>query len=254
MRGRIIHYNGSDGRGLIATADRQIPFEIAQWRSDTAPVVNQIVEIQLSGDALASVSRVPDDVLLKEKAGQLASKLGSAGGAALQSLKDSSPTSAPNGWWNTLGKPLVIAQAVFTLSALALPFVTISAPFGIGRSFTLAGLAGLSEQMGTSMGGALLVWLGILSIAAPLLWKSRWAWLALLLPLIATLKPALDITAGIRKASSGMGQMLGAEVSSRMTQQLLDMLGTGIGLWVCLLSALFIAALGAKRALLFTTA
>ena len=43
MRGRIIHYNGNDGRGLIATDNRQLPFEIAHWRSDTAPAVNLVV-------------------------------------------------------------------------------------------------------------------------------------------------------------------------------------------------------------------
>ena len=102
MRGKIIHYNGNDGRGLIATDNRQLPFEIAHWRSDTAPVVNVVVELSMAGDALEAVTRVPDDVLLKEKAGQLASKLGTAGGAALQSLKDAAPpntsASATGGW------------------------------------------------------------------------------------------------------------------------------------------------------------
>ena len=86
MRGRIIHYNGNDGRGLIATDNRQLPFEIAHWRSDTAPVVNVVVELSMAGDALEAVTRVPDDVLLKEKAGQLASTLGTVGGAAAGAL------------------------------------------------------------------------------------------------------------------------------------------------------------------------
>ena len=45
MRGKIIHYNGNDGRGLVAADTRQIPFEIGQWRSDTAPSLNQIVDL-----------------------------------------------------------------------------------------------------------------------------------------------------------------------------------------------------------------
>ena len=88
MRGKIIHYNAEDGRGLIATDGRQIPFEIGQWRSDTAPAINQVVDTAMDADTLESVTRVADEVLLKEKAGQLASKLGNAGGAALQSLKE----------------------------------------------------------------------------------------------------------------------------------------------------------------------
>lgn len=249
MRGRIIHYNGSDGRGLLAAADRQLPFEIAQWRSDTAPAVNATVELAMDGDTLVGVTRVPEDVLLKEKAGQIASRLGAAGGAALHTL--AAPDGAgPRDWVNYLGKPLLVTQAAFALSALALPYLSIDPGFGGGRSYTLTGLSKLSEQLGTSVGGAFWVWLAILSIALPLVWKARWAWLALLLPLLATLKPLLDIASGVRKAANGMEQMLGSSVGDRMAQQLLDMLGPGIGLWICLLSALFIAALGAKRALL----
>lgn len=249
MRGRIIHYNGSDGRGLLAAADRQLPFEIAQWRSDTAPAVNATVELAMDGDTLVGVTRVPDDVLLKEKAGQIASRLGAAGGAALHTLA-APDAGAPRGWANYLGKPLLVAQAVFSLSALALPYLSIDPGFGGGRSYTLTGLSTLSEQLGASVGGAFWVWLAILSIVLPLAWKARWAWLALVLPLLATLKPLLDIASGVRKAASGMEQMLGSGVGGRMAQQLVDMLDPGLGLWICLLSALFIAALGAKRALL----
>lgn len=252
MRGKIIHYNSSDGRGLVAAADRQLPFEIAQWRSDVAPAVNQVVDVVLSGDTLASLARISEDVLLKEKAGQLANALGSAGGAALQSLRDARPAdgSSAGGALQVLGKPLLVAQGIFALSALALPYLSIN-PMGMGgRSVTLAGLSDLSELMGASVGGAFWVWLGILSIALPVFWKSRWAWLALLLPLLAALKPALDIASAARKAARGMEGMLGAQAGSQVTQQMLDMIDTGIGLWACLLSALFIAALGAKRVLL----
>jgi len=109
MRGRIIHYNGSDGRGLLAAADRQLPFEIAQWRSDTAPAVNATVELAMDGDTLVGVTRVPDDVLLKEKAGQIASRLGAAGGAALQTLA-ASDAGAPRDRVNYLGKPLLVRR------------------------------------------------------------------------------------------------------------------------------------------------
>ena len=54
MRGRIIHYNGADGKGLISADQRQIPFEISLWRSDTAPAVNQVVEMRLDGEILES--------------------------------------------------------------------------------------------------------------------------------------------------------------------------------------------------------
>ena len=257
MRGRIIHYNGNDGRGLIATDNRQLPFEIAHWRSDTAPVVNVVVELSMAGDALEAVTRVPDDVLLKEKAGQLASKLGTAGGAALQSLKDAAPPNAgasATGGWQLLGKPLLIAHGVFAFSALMLPFLSID-PIGLGgKSFTLAGLSEASEDMGTSVGGALWVWLAILSIALPVFWRNRLAWLALLLPLFASLKPGIDLALAAAKATRGLNDSFESQLQRQIVEQLLEALQIGFGAWVCVLAALVVAAFGLKRVLLPPTA
>lgn len=253
MRGRIIHYNGNDGRGLIATDNRQLPFEIAHWRSDTAPAVNLVVELALAGDALVSVTRVPDDVLLKEKASQFASKLGTAGGAALQSLKDAAPPStaaSASGGLQFVGKPLLIAHGVFAVAALFLPFLSIN-PLGLGGpSFSLTELSKAAETMGASIGGSLWPWLGILSIALPVFWRSRFAWLALLLPLFATVKPAIDLMFAAAKASSSMSDSFEARLQGQIFDQIIDALHIGIGAWVCVLAGLVIAAIGAKRVLL----
>ena len=251
MRGKIIHYNAEDGRGLISADGRQVSFEIGHWRSDTAPAINQVVDADMDADTLTSVTRVSDEVLLKEKAGQLASKLGSAGGAALQSLKEATPAdgSAGAGVLALLGKPLLIAQAIFTLSALGLTYLSISA-YGNDKGFSLIGVSKLSEGMGISVGSAFWTWLAIASIALPIVWKSRWAWLALLLPLLATLKPFLDITLAVYKAAKQMQDMFGAAGGNQVMSNLLDMLETGFGFWICLASALFIAAVGLKRVLL----
>ena len=254
MRGRIIHYNGNEGRGLIAADNRQFPFEIAHWRSETAPSVNQVVEVAVAGDVLESVTRVSDEVLLKEKAGQIASKLGTAGGAALQSLKEATPSTAgasAAGVWQRLGKPLLIAHGIFVAAALLLPYVSVQSPFGIGgKSFSLTGLAEASEAMGASVGGAFWPWLGILSIALPAFWRSRYAWLALLLPLLAAVKPAFDLLLATRKASRQMSDAMGADIGSQIARQIADMLHVGIGAWACVLAALVIAAIGLKRVLL----
>ena len=251
MRGKIIHYNAEDGRGLISTDGRQIPFEIGQWRSDTAPAINQVVDATMNEDTLESVTRVAEEVLLKEKAGQLASKLGSAGGAALQSLKDSAPAdgSAASGLLQMWGKPLLIAYGLFAVSALALTYLSTSSLYG-SRGFTLVGISKIAENMGASVGSAFWTWLAIVSIALPVLWKSRWAWLALLLPLLATIKPFLDLAIAARKTAKQMQDFLGADAGSQVMNNLLEMIETGIGFWVCLASALFIAAIGLKRVLL----
>lgn len=254
MRGRIIHYNGNDGRGLIAADNRQLPFEIGHWRSDTAPSVNATVDLALAGDAVESVTRVPDDVLLKEKAGQLASKLGTVGGAALQSIKEAAPpaaaASAATGGWQRLGKPLLVAHGAFVVGALLLTYLTFD-PLGLGgKSFNLVGLSEASETMGASVGGALWPWLGILSIALPAFWRSRFAWLALLLPLFATIKPAIDIAFAASKASSAMGNSFEARLQAQIVEQVMDALHVGAGAWVCGLAGLCIAVIGLKRVLL----
>lgn len=250
MRGRIIHYNGTDGKGLVSADQRQVPFEISHWHSDTAPAINQVVELTLAGDILESVTRITDDVLLKEKASELAGKLGAASGAALHSLKDAAPAGATTGVVQFLGKPLLVAHGIFVFSALMLPFLSID-PLGLGgRSFTLAGLSEASEAMGASVGGALWVWLAILSIALPVFWRNRLAWLALLLPAFATFKPGIDIALAASKATRGLNDSFESQLQRQIVEQLLDALQIGVGAWVCVLAALVVAAIGLKRVLL----
>ena len=253
MRGRIIHYNGTDGKGLISANQRQIPFEISHWQSEIAPAINQVVDLVLDGDTPTSVTRVTDDVLLKEKATDLAGKLGAAGGAALHSLRDAAPgniSHAPTDALQRLGKPLLIAHGIFAFSALMLPFLSID-PLGLGgRSFTLVGLSEASEAMGTSVGGALWVWLAILSVALPVFWRNRLAWLALLLPLLATLKPGIDLALAASKATRGLNDSFESQLQRQIVEQLLDALQIGSGAWICGLAAIVIAIIGLKRVLL----
>lgn len=253
MRGKIIHYNASDGKGLVAATGQQFAFQIGQWRSDSAPAVNQTVELQFGEDGtLQSLAKVGDEVLLREKASELAGRLGGVGGAALGTLKANSPGTAEGlqGGITRLGKPVLGLYAVFAVSALLLPYLKIRHPFGgEGRSFSLVGLSDLSQQLGTSVGGSFLPWLAILACALPLFWRSRIAWLALLLPLLATLKPFWDVAWAIRKVTQQASQF-DARIGNAIAGRLLDTLGTGVGLWLCLLTALALAAFGLKRTVL----
>lgn len=253
MRGTIIHYSGSDGRGLVAADRRQIPFEIRQWRSQVAPSVNQVVDLEFEDQSLASVAVVPEHILLKERASQLTARIGASAAPVLSSLRETANANAgaPAGLVRRLGKPLVACHAAFTLSALLLPFLSISSPFGqTGRSYTLFGLDKISESLGASVSGSAWALLAILAPLLPMAWRSRWAWIALLLPLLATLKPAFDIVGAARQASRAMSDAFGAEISAQIARQVADMLGIGIGAWVCLACALPVAGIGLKRVLL----
>lgn len=249
MRGKIIHYNANDGKGLVAAGERQFAFGIVQWHSDSAPAVNQTVELRLAGDSLQSLARVTGETLLKERVSTLAGKLGGMGGAARESLRGGSAGSGLRDAMARLGWPVLGLHVLFVAAALFLPYLKITPPFGGGRSFTLMDLPALSTQLGSPVGGRVLPWLAILALAMPLFWRRRWAWLALLLPLLATLKPGWDLFSAIRKATapaSPFDARMGAVVAGR----LLEMLGAGTGLWLCLIAALGMAAHALKRTLL----
>lgn len=246
MRGRIIHYNGNDGKGLISADNKQYPFEIGQWQSESAPAINAVVEFDIDGDRPTAVRRIADDVLLREKAGELAGKLGALGGAALQSAQGAASHAQLGNPVARVGKPALIAQVAFAIGALFLAFVKLGSGYGMGQGYTLSGLSKLSEQMGVSAGSGLLVWLAILSLLVPMFWHHRLAWLALLLPLLATLKPVWDIS----RAMSALGEGMGGEFSGAMAKQMADMIDPGLGALVCVLAALFLALVSVKRFLL----
>ena len=244
MRGRIIHYSDRDGRGLIAAGNRQFPFAIRQWHSGIAPAVNQVVELTLAGDALQSVALVPGHVRVRERARQLARTLADALGRSTPDAGDVSSSVARGPCAR-----LLAAYALFALSALLLPFVSVAAASGAGaRSFTLFELAGASPAPGVPVSAAYLPVLAMLSFALPLAWRSRAAWLALLLPLLATLKPLFDIFGATARATRAMGDVPGTDLGQQVAGPLAALPCIGAGAWACLLPALFIAFAGLKRA------
>ena len=79
MRGRIIHYNSNDGKGLISADNKQYPFEIGHWQSETAPALNAVVEFDGTQERPTAIKRVPDEVIMRERASELAGKLSALG-------------------------------------------------------------------------------------------------------------------------------------------------------------------------------
>lgn len=253
MRGRIIHYNGNDGKGLISADNKQFAFEIGHWQSESAPAINTMVDFDSDGDRPTAVRRITDEVLMREKASELAGKLSALGGAALQGAQGAASNAQLGNPVARVGKPALIAHGAFAIGALFLAFIKINSGFGPSQSFTLAGLSKLSEQMGMSAGSGLLVWMAILSLLVPMFWRSRFAWLALLLPLLATVKPAWDVRSAmgeITSTVSGLGQGMGSEFSGAMAKQISEMLDIGMGAYVCVIAALCLAAIAVKRFLL----
>lgn len=57
-QGKIIFYNGNTGEGLISCDGQQYEFNIKQWRSDSAPSLNQTVKFEICGTNILFVKHV----------------------------------------------------------------------------------------------------------------------------------------------------------------------------------------------------
>jgi hypothetical protein len=261
MRGKIIQYNGTDGSGTIVAEGEQYRFSLTAWRGDSAPAVNKTVEITLAGDMISAFTPVGDDVLIKEKAAELGGKLGAslgklrasipapagvvsgsaAGGAtsstdAVQVAPSAGGAITFNSILERYGKAIPITWALFLLGTLAFNAASISM-MGVGRGWSWFDIAGLMSQMGRDSGGTIkvLLLIGYASIAVPLFWRDRRAWLALLVPLLALLWGTFSVLHTMSSVGDGM--------MGRMS----DVFSLGFGFYLSLLAASVLAALAVKR-------
>lgn len=255
MRGKIIQYNGADGSGTLVVDGRQYRFALGNWRADSAPTVNKVVEVSLEDDIVTAVTAVRDDVLLKEKAAELGGKLGTllhkiptampAGAAPGEPAHGTTPaTATPQGMATAgsivgrYGKPILVAYVLFLIGTLAFNAVSVSM-LGQGMGKSLFDIAGLMSQLGGSGGGSIkaMLLLAYASIAMPLVWPDRRAWLALSLPLLALV---WAIVSAIHALDS---------MGSNVTDGMSDFFSISFGFYLSLIAALALAVLGTKRAL-----
>ena len=242
MRGRIIHYNPIEGRGLLSGGGRQYPFEVADWQSEMAPALNAAVEFTVSGDRPVSVSRVPGETLLREKMGGLARRVGARGADASSGEGDGLAV----GYVARLGKPLLIAQTSFVIGALLPSYVSLGME-GVERSYTLAALSHLSRSSALEIGSTCLVWVAFFAPGVPLVWRNRWCWLALLMPAAAVAKSWWDLRHQLLLSTNTLA--VGGEPADQLPNQINAMVELGPGAWVCGLAALVLAGSGLARSL-----
>ncbi|EIL94323.1 hypothetical protein [Rhodanobacter spathiphylli] len=254
MRGKIIQYNGADGTGTLVVDGRQHRFTLDAWRAYSAPTTNKVVDVTLDNDLVTAVAAVGDDVLLREKASELGSKFGTLLHKIPTTLPSDMATRATARGADTpagapgdaaiggsiierYGKPILLAYLLFLIGTLALDAVSVSA-FGQGMGKSLFDIASLMSQLGGHGGGSIkmLLLVAYASIAMPMLWRNRSAWLALAMPLLALL---WAIFSTIHALDS-----LGRGVADGMS----DFFSIGFGFYLSLVAALALAALGMKRA------
>jgi hypothetical protein len=227
MRGKILQYNGSDGRGIIVVDGQQHPFGIGAWKGDVAPVVGKTVEVGLVNGQIDTVSLVGDDVLLKEKTAELTGKLGSFVG----DLSKGSAGGAGGTIVQFYGRNLLIAFGVFLIGTVFLNAISMNF-LGVSQGQTMWNIAKMMEAFG---GGSIktLLLLSYLGFAVPFFWKDKRSWLVLLLPLITILYAFWQG----RKMMGGGGGMGGGSI--------FDVLG--LGFYVSAAAAIFIGLTGFKR-------
>jgi hypothetical protein len=261
MRGRILQYNGTDGTGTIAAENQQYKFDIGMWKSPTAPMIGKTVDIVVENSQLSTIMIVPDDVLLREKTAELGGKLstlvsglgksaGAPGGAAPSSSPNASagaavmPGAAPG--FNLASNPIVQRYGTVTLGAYVvyllgtLVFNAISITLlGPSQGKPLYDLANLMSQLGGGGGIKFMLLIAYASIAVPLVWKDRRAWLALALPLLAVVGAIWSGLHTISSAGGGFGGGGGPGMS--------DVISLGFGFYLSLAAGLVLAWAGIQR-------
>jgi hypothetical protein len=254
-RGKILRDTNA-GPGLLSIDGNQHPFTLEHhWKSDLPPRVGMVVDATFDGaGSLALVTPVADAQLAREQA-ELAVQAAKARGGALAA-----------GLTARFGLPTLVAMGVlfvgwFFLNTVA---IQVSSQYGVGLSFwkllgVLNSPAGLLNGLNGAGGGSgiygFLCIVALLAPLAPYAWKDKRAHLGGLLPLAFMLLVALmiylGISDGMQQAQGAAGMFGGAQaaqmaesMSSMMLREAMRAISIGLGGYLSLLAALYLAGRG----------
>lgn len=255
MRGKILRDTNS-GAGIVFVNGEQKQFTLEQhWKSATAPVVNQTVDVELSatGEVLA-ISLVDETALAKEQAQQM------AGEAVVRARKLSNYVLA------TVGPVTLGAVLLLLLSWTCLNFVSISISRGYSEGanlYEILKLANAGEGISALGGGkhasagvyGWLMWAAALLPLLPCLLKHKFAWAANFAPLVFMLAVGYSIYAAIQKqvgVASSMGGMFGGaqalqmaeKMASEMVSAAVRAMSLGLGFYISVAVALYFCYVG----------
>jgi hypothetical protein len=263
-RGKIIR-DTSAGNGIISINGKQYPFSLEEhWKSDTTPKTEMVVDVELnSDDTISTVQAVTQNDLVKEQLGRVSE---AAQQMAKEMLAKSSATGLP------MAKQVTAAVGIPTLVALSAVFIgwVFMNTFSIhvygdhheGISFYgIMKLINNSDQLnaqvlgGGASGGAgfygFLVYLSVLLPLVPHIIKNRNAWLAYTAPLALMLTTLFTvywkIKSGFSDSAEGMRALGGgriADIASEMFSAMMKAVSMGMGFYIALAAAGYLAARG----------
>lgn len=255
MRGKILRDTNS-GSGIVFINGEQKQFTLEQhWKSATAPVVNQTVDVELTptGDVLG-ITLVDETALAKEQAQQM------AGEAAVRARKLSNYLLA------TVGPVSLGAVLLLLVSWMGFNFVSISISRGYSEGaslYEILKLANAGEGI-SALGGfkqasagvyGWLMWGAALLPLLPYFFKHKFAWVANFAPLVFMLAVGYSIYSAIQKQvgmASSMGGMFGGAQAQQMAEKMasemvsgaLRAMNLGLGFYISVAAALYFCYVG----------
>jgi len=255
MRGKILR-DTSTGTGIVFINGEQKPFKLEQhWRSSTAPLVNQTVDVELAASgAIANLTVVDETALAKEQAQRV------AGQAAVQVRQLSNHLLA------TVGPISLGSVLLLLLSWTWFNFVTISISQGYSEGASLYDvlkLANAGEGL-SAMGGfkhassgmyGWVMWAAAILPLLPYFFKHKLAWLANFAPLAFMVTVAYAIYSAIQKqvsTASSIGGMFGGVQAQQMAQKMasemvnaaLHAMSLGLGFYISAVIAIYFCYIG----------
>ncbi len=260
VRGRILR-DTNNGIGLLSVDGRQLPFSLeANWLGIIAPATQMNVDVALDGTGnVVTVVPVSDKDIAQEKLKAMSSDLSSK-------IQDQIPLM--KGYVSAVGIPVLIATTLLFISWVWLSLVSVRVSASLSQSVTMFDALGL-VNMGASLqsfGGngtgssGIYGFICVLAMLAPLVptfIKHRYINFCYFAPLafaaafaiIAFIK--LRSYANVARESMGtfgnsaqMGNMMNA-----MMDQIMAALSIGLGTYLSIAVALYLAAHGSIKIL-----
>jgi hypothetical protein len=250
----------SNGAGIISSQGQQYEFRLeGVWKSDVPPIVNNLVEFELDATGLPiAVYALGEGQLAREQADQL------VGAFKVKSLATYAD------WSSRLGKPTLLAIAALAAAWFFLNVVSVQVTQSMSHGISFWKLLGIVnaanslaalEGMGAHLNAGVYGFMALITLAGPLLsqfWKDPRAHLGGALPLLFMLTVAvalyLNISSGMGAASEAGAMFGGAEATklaqnmvSEMLKAALDAVHLGLGAYVALLAASYLAFTGTTR-------
>ena len=249
-RGKVLR-DASAGPGLLAVDGQHYQFSMEGiWRSSVPPCAGMAVEVEFSSDAaIAGITQVGDSQVAMEQAEAMVRTTREKGGVLLSAAVA------------RFGLPLLIATGLMLLSWLFLGAVSVQSLFG-KLSFTFWQVLGFLnadspwEGVMSGRGGAsagFYGFLALLSLAGPYVphfWKDKRAGLAGVLPLAFMLAVGIMLRSSVHTAMGGTLDGALGDMQRQAQQEMMSAVSLGFGAYLSLLVSLYLAAMGAKPALL----